>query len=54
MERLPLGAKAESWHKYLKALSGDRVVLLEFVQDDDPQNLLRDAEELHRLLAEID
>ena len=54
MERLPLEAKAESWRKYLKALSGDRVALLEFVQNDDPQNLLRDAAELHRLLAEFD
>ena len=54
LERLPLSAKENSWRKYFKALSGDRIALLEFVNDDDPQNLLRDAAELRRLLAEID
>ena len=52
-DRLPLSAKAESWKKYLKALAGDRAALLEFVQDDEPQNLVRDAAVLHAWLREL-
>ena len=49
-ERLPLAAKAESWRQYLPALKGKRNFLLEFVQDDDPQNLVRDARVLREWL----
>lgn len=49
-QRLPLSAREMSWKKYLAALAGDRVVLLEFVQKDDPLNLLRDAASLHAWL----
>lgn len=50
--RLPLAAKAGSWKKYLAALQGERNFLLEFVQDDEPQNLARDAAALHAWLKE--
>jgi len=50
-ERLPLAAKADSWKKLLPALKGDRSFLLEFVQDDDPQNLVRDAAVLQDWLS---
>ena len=50
-ERLPLAAKADSWKKFLPALKGDRSFLLEFVQDDDPQNLIRDAAVLQDWLS---
>jgi len=42
-ERRPLAEGAQDWGQYLSAVSGNRAALLEFVQDDDPQNLLRDA-----------
>ncbi len=48
--RLPLSARESSWLKYLAAMSGDRAVLLEFVQNDDPMNLRRDAATLHSWL----
>ncbi len=53
LTRLPLSAKEAEWNKYLRSLQGDRAFLLEFVQDDDPSNLLRDAAVLHRWLREI-
>ena len=51
-ERLPLAAREASWKKYLRALQGDRAALLEFVQQDDPANLLRDAKTLNGWLEE--
>ena len=48
-ERLPLSARADNWRQYLRradALGRDMYALLEFVQDDDPANFLRDADAL--------
>jgi sugar phosphate isomerase/epimerase len=48
-ERLPLSDNEEEWLSYLSHASstpGERYVLLEFVKDDDPQQLLRDADVL--------
>ncbi len=50
--RLPLEARAESWKKYFRKLSGDRFALLEFVRGDDPAQFSEDAAELLRLIKE--
>lgn len=45
-ERLPLAEGAEKWHACLdeiKALPGDRSLMLEFVRGDDPAQLMNDA-----------
>ena len=52
-QRLPLSMHEASWKKYLEDAAGDRAVLLEFVQDDLPLNLIRDAETLCKWLEEI-
>jgi len=47
---------ADEWRGYLRhALEqgGDRYALLEFVEDGQPENLLRDAAALHDLLAGV-
>ena len=49
--RLPLSAHEGRWINYLRALAGERTALLEFVQDDEPENLVRDAEALKRWLG---
>ena len=38
---------------HIEALAGDRTALLEFVPDDEPENLIRDAAVLHAWLKEI-
>lgn len=50
--RLPLSAKEQNWRKYIAALAGNRVILLEFVKDDDPINLAHDAATLNAWLKE--
>lgn len=42
-ERRPLAEGAENLRRYFQALPGDFAACLEFVQNDDPQNFLRDA-----------
>ncbi|MCP4644693.1 MAG: sugar phosphate isomerase/epimerase [bacterium] len=54
--RRPLYDGEEEWYQYLKAMretGRDHHVLLEFVQDDMPANLIRDAGVLRQLLARI-
>lgn len=54
-ERLPLEDRSNDWQMYLRQLNqipGDRFALLEFVQDDEPDNFLRDAEVLKSWLEE--
>lgn len=54
-DRLPLAERATDWQRYLQRLNqipGDRFALLEFVQDDEPDNFLRDAATLKRWLEE--
>jgi 3-dehydroshikimate dehydratase len=59
-DRRPLAEGTERWRAVLHALRADdaserpspRVAMLEFVTDDDPWNLLRDAQTLHALLAD--
>ena len=53
-DRLPLAEYEGRWKKYLRALAGDRTFLMEFVQDDDPENLVRDAAALHRWMKEME
>ena len=52
--RKPLAAGADEWRRYFERAARDgedRFALLEFVEDDDPKNLARDAETLNALLA---
>jgi 3-dehydroshikimate dehydratase len=50
-QRLPLDARAALWADVFRRVR--RVdTLLEFVADDDPANVVRDAATLHRLLGE--
>ena len=51
--RLPLAAHESRWKKYLASLAGDRTALMEFVCDDDPNNLVTDAKVLHSWLEEV-
>lgn len=51
--RLPLADHASQWRAYLarlSALPGDRYALLEFVQDDNPDQFLADAATLNNWL----
>ena len=51
MIQQPLQKGIEAWSKYfdlLRHVGGDRYALLEFVQDDSPANVLRDAAVLER------
>lgn len=50
VERLPLAVGEDRWRRFLEAAGDARHALLEFVPDDDPRNLARDAATLHRLL----
>lgn len=55
-ERLPLDARADNWRRYLQradALDRDMFALLEFVQDNEPAQFLRDAQTLSALLADL-
>ena len=52
--REPLAAGTDVWTRYLAAAhraAGDRWALLEFVRDDDPEQLVADAATLLELLA---
>ena len=54
--RSALERGADQWRRYLAhatALGGDRYALLEFVEGDEPDNLMRDAGALNALLAEL-
>ena len=57
VDRLPLAAGEEKWRALLprlERLPGERWLLLEFVRDDDPEQLLADAATLHGWLGGID
>lgn len=50
-QRRPLAEGASAWERYLKEVpSGERYVMLEFVEADSPQAFLRDAETLKEIL----
>jgi len=51
--RLPLVSHESRWKKYLASLAGDRAAMMEFVCDDDPNNLVTDAKVLHAWLEEV-
>lgn len=55
-ERLPLAEGEEVWLQYLThiaAVPGDRFAMLEFVKDDEPDNLIRDAATLKTWLERL-
>ncbi|MBR7078325.1 MAG: hypothetical protein IKI41_06240 [Clostridia bacterium] len=49
--RLPLKVQADEWTKYAKA-AGDVPFLLEFVKNDDPEQLAEDAKTLREILED--
>ena len=52
--RLPLAEGAAHWQEYMaiiRSFPSDRYAMLEFVRDDDPQQLMRDAHTLHELMG---
>ena len=54
-ERLPLAEGEALWKQYfalIDDLAHERYAMIEFVQDDDPHQLLQDAKTLHRWLAD--
>jgi hypothetical protein len=54
LARLPLAEGEPRWRRYLEELhhlGGRRHLLLEFVRDDSPQQLLDDAQTLKRWLV---
>lgn len=55
-ERLPLRDGLEEWQRYLeliRTLGRPRTLLLEFVRNDEPEQLMRDAAALHELIAAV-
>ena len=56
-ERCALADGADDWRRYLDKIAAatpdemNRLVLLEFVQDDEPENFVRDAQTLRSWLA---
>lgn len=56
IERRPLSEGTAVWRDYLaaaKTAAGDRYALLEFVEQDAPENFLRDAAVLREWLAQV-
>lgn len=54
LDRQPLAEGRARWTEFLRSAAkapGDRYAMLEFVQDDAPENFLRDAATLKELLA---
>ncbi len=54
--RMPLSQGAAVWTSYIRELAQspqDRYLLLEFVQDDDVEQMMQDAAELKRMVNEI-
>lgn len=52
-ERLELSKGEKEWHSYInevRDVPGDRYVMLEFVKDDAPEQLLEDAKTLNRII----
>ncbi len=55
LERKPLSEGKDDWRAYLRAVdspSAQRAVMLEFVRDHSPDQFLKDAETLKRLVQE--
>ena len=52
-ERYPLEESVEIWKKYLENFKGERVLLLEFMPDDDIESLSREADALRRIAGRI-
>jgi sugar phosphate isomerase/epimerase len=53
LQRYPLSDGITEWSEYLKHISGDmdpHYVMLEFVKNDDPEQFLKDAQVLHKLI----
>jgi sugar phosphate isomerase/epimerase len=56
MQRLPLEQGEDRWRRYLELVSRSgrsHWAMLEFIADDNPQDLLRDAATLRRLLGDL-
>ena len=53
LNRLPLAEGKEEWQQYLRCFEGDHSVLLEFMPDDQPENLKQEAESLAAILRSV-
>ena len=54
--RVPLTKGRDAWRRYLEIASkapGDRYALIEFVRDNDPEQLVKDARALVKWLAKV-
>ena len=51
-EKFPLETGKENWKTYLSAFSGHHYLLLEFMPDNDPASLPREAETLRTIIGE--
>lgn len=49
-EKFPLEDGVALWEKYLSYFDGTQTLLLEFMPDNKPESLVREAETLHRLI----
>ena len=51
--RLPLEQGEQMWKKVISSYDKDKAALLEFVENDEPENLIRDAKVFKSWIAEI-
>lgn len=52
-ERYPLSLGASIWQSYLSVFRKDTMLLLEFMPDNDPRSLAREAESLRKICSDI-
>lgn len=52
-EKFPLKNGEKVWKTYLTAFSGDHLLLLEFMPDNDPNTLPKEAETLREIIGEM-
>ena len=53
-EKFPLRGGMDDWLRYLSAFSGDHVLLLEFMPEDRPESLPREADTLRELILQFE
>ena len=51
-DRFPLADGADRWRQYLERFPGDHALLLEFMPDNDPASVAREAQTLRDLIKE--
>ena len=51
--RYPLDRAETQWREYMKSFGKAKAIMLEFVAEDDPEQMIRDAEALKKWLTEM-